>query len=993
VAQYGLYCVVPPMRLLRAITCATALTCLTATPSATAAEGASPLSGYAVTAWTDADGRPFGAVYSIVQDADGYLWIGTNAGLLRFDGTRFTQWEAIGSGSLPNMPVTSLCLGADGSLWVGLTNGAGVYRIRNRQAVRQDIEPNLRGSVTALAEDRRGTVWAVAGSMLYRLHNSKWEHMTVPDGPYPPPIVNVSVRRNGELLVGTNSGLFQYLADSDHFQKTADGWVWAASEDSSGALWITDTVAGFRRVDEVRSPRRGFERNGYRLKHDRYGNLWLATIGEGLWRVAAETARDPLIERATLQTGLFSDSVQSLFEDREGNLWVGTTVGLHRLTRQKLTPVGNVGLVVTAEATGDGDLWVGTNYGVSRFSLVDGRWRAQRTEGRNAYVRALHRDPAGTLWVGTSDGLMRIANSHLTDVALPASFGKTPVTCITTNSHGDLWIGDGKQLFEWDGAHLTPFQPRKEGEERISFAHFDSVDRLWIAFWDGSVGILSPDRAIRVMSRQMFGQDDAAVLSILDDPAHHATWFATSNGISRLKDQKVTTLTGADGLPGSHVWSLAQDRQGFIWASVDLGVVRFSPDEFENAIASPGRRLRYELYDPSDGLAGAPILNVRSGSLSDGKLWFVRGGALTLGDPASLANAPATTPGPVRIEGATSADRRFAAEPHLAFPAGSKRIEINYTTVALTHPNRILFRYRLDGFDTQWIEAGTRRSASYTNLPPRNYIFRLEADTDDGTWHDASAAWDFSIRPTFYQTWYFYTACLLALSTVAWGAWRFRIQLDRQKYAVVLSERTRLSREIHDTLLQSLVGVTLQLEDLANDVPGLPSSAQVRLVAMRRRIAGYIREARRSIRDLRSPMLETHDLLGALREVVSRAIAGAPVRTSVSTSGHTRRCSARVENELLRIVQEAVTNTVRHARATRIDVILRFENQSVTLEISDDGCGLASRTEQELDTHYGIISMRERAESLGGRLEIASSGSSGTRVTAALPDPDTARVA
>ena len=206
------------------MTRAAALICLIVTPTATAADGAPPLSGYAVTAWTDADGRPFGAVYSIVQDTDGYLWIGTNAGLLRFDGTRFTHWEAIGEGSLPNTPVTALCLAADGTLWVGLTNGGGVYRIRNRQAVRQDIEPPLRGSVTALAEDRRKTVWAVAGSLLYRLHDSKWERVPVPDGPHTPPVTNVIVRKSGELLVGTNSGLFQYAA-IDQFQKIAGGWV------------------------------------------------------------------------------------------------------------------------------------------------------------------------------------------------------------------------------------------------------------------------------------------------------------------------------------------------------------------------------------------------------------------------------------------------------------------------------------------------------------------------------------------------------------------------------------------------------------------------------------------------------------------------------------------------------------------------------------------------------------------------------------------------
>ena len=245
--------------------------------------------------------------------------------------------------------------------------------------------------------------------------------------------------------------------------------------------------------------------------------------------------------------------------------------------------------------------------------------------------------------------------------------------------------GDGKQLFEWDGTRLTPFQPRKEGDAGISFAHHDGRNRLWIAFWDGSVGILSPDRSLRILSRQTFGQDDTAVFSILEDAPRHAMWLATSNGISRLKDEKVTTLTTAHGLPGNHVWSLAQDHQGFIWASVDLGVVRFSPEEFEQATAGSGPRLRYQLYDPSDGLAGAPILNVQWAVSATKAL--VREGRRA--HSAILSRWPPRSrrrPGrPYR--GSQQRRSRVRGRTASDFRPASSGLEINYTTVALTHPN------------------------------------------------------------------------------------------------------------------------------------------------------------------------------------------------------------------------------------------------------------------------------------------------------------------
>jgi signal transduction histidine kinase/ligand-binding sensor domain-containing protein len=954
---------------------------------ARAAEAPRLLSGYSVTSWTDADGLPFGAVYAIVQDASGYLWVGTNAGLLRFDGVRFTPWNAISHDPLPISPVSALALGSDGTLWVGLTNDGGVYRLQGDRAEKIDSATPLHGTVMALVRDSQQTLWVVADNVLYRLSGSGWEVVKFKDE-VDPRKTNLFLSSNGSLLVGSVGGLFQRVAETGEFHKLTGDWVWSASEDRSGTWWVTDTLAGFRRIDGTPHAERGFERNGYRLTHDRNGNLWVATIGEGLWRVR-DSSHSTEIEKAALSTGLLSDSVQSLFEDREGNMWVGTTVGLHRLTRQKLTPLANVGLVVIADATGSDDIWVGTNYGLARFHEINGEWRPSRLRSPNIYVRALHRDRQGTLWAGTHEGfLFSVAKNSdtLVRVPLPPALERVPVVSITSERSGGLWLGDGFRLFHWNGTTLAPFQrPANAPAAGILFAYNDRKDRLWLAFHDGSVGVLQRNGTFRVYSREQFGPNGTVINSVAEDVAHDALWLATSSGVSRIIDDRVERAAGNSGLPGTRVWSVAYDRSGYVWASVDLGAVRFSSTEFDKAVSTPSHRLQYELFDPSDGLAGAPIMNVRSGQATDGKVWFIRGGALSVVDPRQASMATPLGPGTVRIEDARNEEHRFGVGANLAFPAGTRRIEIDYTALVLTFPNRVRFKYRLDGFDTDWVDAGTRRSASYTNLPPRAYTFRVAADTEDGTWHAPQATWRFTIRPRFVQTGWFYASTAAILALGLWGVWQFRVRLVRREYAMVLAERTRMSREIHDTLLQSLVGLALQLDVLGHSLEALSADARQSVTRMRRQVEAYIRDARQSIWNLRSQPLEAEDLVGALRGLGKRNTAGTAVRFTLTTTGEPRRVSGRTENELLRIAQEAVTNTMRHAKATRIDLDLRFDGTAVTLRVSDDGCGLAQPAPADRDTHFGIVSMRERAESLGGRFTIARSASGGTQVEAVLP--------
>ena len=970
-----------PPAMTRSARCA-AICLFAVMPLTPAAADTGVVAGYSITTWIESDAGPLGAVSAIVQDADGYLWVGTTAGLFRFDGVRFTPWESLSEAPLPRSPVSALHVARDGSLWAGFTNRAGVAHIVGRR-VELSGAGTLR-SVNALVEDRQGAMWAVDDPGLYRLTGRQWDARPIDDATQVRAVA-AGVTQDGTLWVGSSTGLYVQQMDGG-FRKAADDWVWDVSEQGS-VTWLTDTLGGFRRMGERERARTGFEANGYRLAHDRLGQLWVATIGEGLWRVRANPSGAPVIEKATLQSGLFSDSVQALLEDRDGNLWVGTTVGLHRLTRQKLTPLTNVGLVTAAAATGDAGLWAGTNYGLVKFTQQDGQWTGRRIGGPELYVQTLHRDAAGVLWIGANEGLRRLSGDTIEPVPLPREYALGAISCLSSDTRGGIWIGDGRQILHWDRQRFVPLQLPRDYPDRAVCLHNDQQDRLWIGFPEGRLAVRHRDGTFAFFPQETFGPY-ADTIHNVTETKDGTIWVATNGGVTRFANGRFTTLTRLNGLPADRVWAVVDDLTGSLWISQDVGITRLHPDEFDKAAASPSYRIRYEAFDSSDGLAGAPILRVRTGRAADGRIWFVRGGALTVADPRAFGGWPRPIPAPVRIERATTEERRFAADNGLELPAGTKRVEIDYTTVALTSPNRLRFRYRLEGFDTDWIQAGTRRSAVYTNLPPRSYRFLVEGSTEEGGWKESMAGWEFRVRPAYYQAAWFYAAAIAAIGALVWTTWRVRVGVVRRQYSAVVAERARLSREIHDTLLQSLVGVALQLDALEHGAAATSRESAGALRRMRRQVEAYIREARQSISDLRSPLLETRTLADALREIGRDATADTPVHFSLAVSGRTRPCATRLENELLRIGQEAITNAVRHAKARHIELELRFAADAVALRVVDDGQGLLPDNAAEAhEAHYGLTGMKERAEHLGGRFRVASLPQGGTEVEAVLPSP------
>jgi len=949
---------------------------------AAADEGSSLLSEYSLTSWTDGDGVRLGTVHAIAQDRDGYLWIATSAGLLRFDGARFTPWNSLTDTPLPESPAAALLVARDGTLWVGLTD-SGVRHIRGSQLRPEDQPQGTLGAVTDLAEGPRGTIWAVSDNALFKIDQGRWQAVAVALSGRKVVVQRLFIARDGAVWVATAAGVFRWSDTRNELQHVAAGFAWDVHEDADRRLWRTDVVAGFRPLEDDAPPPRPFSGSGYRLTHDRHGNLWLATLGEGLWRArisrrgAVET-----IERTMLRTGLSSDSVQSLLEDKDGNIWVGTTVGLHRLTERKLAPVQDVGFVVDVAASSDG-VEVGTTNGLLALSATAGEWPRARGPARGPALRTLLRDGRGTWWIGANNGAWSLTRGVFMHLPLspPPS---TPVTFLAPAADGGVWLGYDGWLHHWNGVAAAPLRiPPAHGVTQITQAFADSRGRLWIAFNHGRIGVVERDGMFRVPDAREGLADGTQ--AFLEDEAH-ALWTAGSAGLSLVTDGGAVTIDTANGLPASRIWAVVQDDEGYFWLSLDRGLLRARRDDLVKATADPSHRIQYTTYGTADGLAGAPLGNVRSARSADGRLWFVMGGGLTEVDPKQLGpvHPPANTP--VRIETAIANEERLTPAPMMSLPAGTKRLQISYTAVALSPGSELRFRYRLDGFDTEWTEAGARRQAFYTNLSPRQYEFHVEAFGDDGRWAPSSAMWVFAIRPAFYRTSWFYGASLAGAGLFVAMAWQLRLRRVRREFKLVLAERARLSREIHDTLLQSLVGVALQFDGIARTLDAA-SPAFGQLLRIRRHVEAYIREARQSIWDLRSPVLETHDLLAALREFGKEAATQANARFSATTAGTPRECPPKVENQLLRIGQEAVTNAVRHAGASRIALELRFDDRAVTLRVSDDGCGFEYRDDaHDADNHYGLTSMRERAEELGGRLNIVSGAGRGTVVEATVPN-------
>ncbi|MGE0590941.1 MAG: two-component regulator propeller domain-containing protein [Vicinamibacterales bacterium] len=957
---------------------------LTSPPGATALEIDGVLSGFTLASWRDHDGTRLGRVSAIAQDADGYLWLGTGIGLLRFDGLHFDVPDRFSATRLPAREARAVLATSDGSVWVGFARGGGAHRLVNG-AVDAAASLAVEGTVHTVAEDATGRIWAGHDGGLSYFAGGQWHVLGRRDGLPAVRVLTVVALPDGSLRVGTTAGVYALAGDHPRARavSTPDVPVRDLVQDGP-LLLVTHPEQGFAPLGADTTARQMSRPSGRGavLMRDRRGHLWVGTLGQGLWRVADPRGADTAVERATVLTGLLSDGVFSVFEDSEGNVWAGTTEGLTRLTPHTATPITGLGVVSSLALAPDGSAWAGSTDGLFRIGSTTTGGTDVREVLRLDRVSTVQMDRHGALWLADHDGLARVVGGRIVRVSaqgLPAR-----VRSIAFDRGGRAWLtGADGTVAMWDArtSHATAVPIPSPA----SFAIVDAAGALWAALRSGEVARVGPS-GTRVYG-PAHGLPHSVVHSLVQD--HHGRlWVAGDRGLSRFDAEagRFQTVDEGQGLLHRRVVALVEDDQGRLWLGLsEYGLIRMAPEEFDQAVRDRTYQVRYEHHDTTGGVAGVPIaLNSRNAARGpDGRLWFVTGRGLTVVDPrAERAAAPPTRP---RVAALFADERELEPARALTLPADVAMLRIDYTTLNLTFPERMRFRYRLDGFSDDWVDAGTRRQAIFTNLKPGDYRFRLQARTNDGDWRDADASLGLLVDSHLYQTLPFRIGVVGLAGLVAWAVWSSRVRTVRRELGLVFSERMRLARDLHDTLLQSLVGVSLQLHAVATG-PGLGADERTHLTAIRRSVDGYIREVRASIRDLRSPAQVAEDLPHALERTCHHAVAGAGARVEVVVAGDTDTLGARVRTHLLRISHEAVSNAVRHGGASHVAVRLAVADDVVHLQVSDDGCGFDPDVVGAADAgHFGISGMRERAEDLGGRLTLATRPGAGTLVNAVVP--------
>lgn len=970
---------------------------VTAVGPAQAGSSSSPPPGepsYALRSWRRHDGLRGSQVWAVAQGGDGYLWLGTNEGLARFDGVRFVSGQALGDGQLPPNSVRALRASRDGALWIGFGGPGGVSRLHGRALRNFSAADGLpEALITSLCEDQAHTMWAGSLDGLYRLRGDRWERVTFAGTTQAQIVDEVFEDTEGDLWLGTPAGVFRRRQGRESFDLVSQLRIESFAEDAQHRVWGTGSDAALALLST--SPPRviasGSDGAGKRVLYAPDGHLWVATLGGGLLQmtVASDEEVDDVQVRTFRGPGvLSSDVVRALHWDREGNLWVGTQNGLDRVSTgviQGLPIAGDsMSRLVRAVATDrDGSIWVGTGRGLYHFAGHRREYYGEQSGLPGLSVSALHGDRHGAMWVVTERGIGRMHQGRFIPVPGSQAVLSRPVA-ITSDGSGQIWLADlDRGVWRWDGKALVDVDFGRRPRARPAFAILaDRQDRVWTGFIDGTVGVVTPDGTHLYTAAD--GLSGGMITSLYED-RDGTIWIGASSGLMRFRDGRFEGVSWTHGLPGNIVGAIAGDETGTLWLGVSAGIVRVDPSAFDATISGRTRTLEHVLYDASDGLRGDPIGLGHPTVARDGRgtLWFVTSDGLALLSPDRSEKNRAAPP--VLIEAVMIDRQQVPVDGQSRLPPLTANVQIDYAAPTFTAPEKVRFQYFMEGFDRDWIDAGSRRQAFYTNLQPGSYRFRVRA-SNEGVWSEREAVWAFELAPAFYETRWFAAALVLLTGTALAGAWRARVHRVRSRFSAILVERTRVAREIHDTLLQSLLGVMLQLDQAASDVDDAPDSAKDRLGRLRQQVEFHIREARHSIRDLRSPVLQTRDLSAALGDAGAHLTAGTAISFEIDVAGTPFRCAQRVEEHLLRIGQEAMSNAVRHGHPSRIHVTLAFEPTTLTLRVSDDGIGFEAGSAPDLqESHWGLTSMRERAEQAGGTCRIDSKPGHGTTVEVTVP--------
>jgi signal transduction histidine kinase/ligand-binding sensor domain-containing protein len=968
-----------------------------------------PISQYGHTAWRHSEGTFSGIPNAITQTADGYLWIGTETGLLRFDGVQFVRWQPPAGQQLLSSQFVSVLGDRQGGLWLGTGRElaywkSGALTRYGRSAFR----------VNSILQDSAGTIWFTrsrvglgeAGplcSIAAGQYHCYASEVGIPFE-YADPM---TLDPRGVVWIGSSLGVVAWdgrraVSSLPRSLEPFDGLqgvsAIAFGADSSLLVGLSSpgqhlglqTVRNGTWATFQASGLDGATLDVADLLVDSDHALWIGTRGHGLYHV-----RPGGVDHFGAAEGLSSDSVRKLFQDREGNLWVTTSRGLDRFRDLRVaTFAAAEGLtsnfVSSVAPSRDGSLWVAAPGGLYRWreGQISRVGSPQELPGK--MVTALMEDPEGTVWLGIDKALYTYRNGHFNSIERPGEKDHGPVRVIVEDADQNVWVSTTTEpeVRRYRNGKLQESVPITPGTVVLDMAR-NPAGGIWVALTSTRVSRLP-------LGRMAPGHFELERVQGKPVPSGHLTsdvdgslWITPRTGLVLLQQDRQRELGLENGLPCDHFYSAIRDRTGALWLYAECGLLRVSRSELDRWRANPRSTVQVEQLDSGDGAQpGDRSFSPGVAQTADGRLWFVTEAALQMVDP--LHDRLNRLAPPVHVENLAADGKIAVSWGDIQLPALTREINITYTALSLTLPEKIHFRYRLEGLQDGWQDAGNRRQALYENLAPGRYCFQVIASNNDGLWNTAGATVVFTIPPAWYQTVWFRSLCLVALALTIWLIIALRIRAVttqiQSRLMERVGERERIARELHDTLLQGFHGLMLRFQ-VATQLVSREQRARAVLEETLDRADTLLQESRERIRNLRREEGAITPLPEALARAGEELRYGTGIAIAVSVEGTLRELNPLVADDVYLVGREALTNAFRHSQGANVEVEITFGEAGLTLRVRDDGRGISPETLSAggVKGHWGLAGMRERASRIGGELTVWNRRGAGTEVELSVP--------
>ena len=970
------------------------------------------LTQYMHTSWRIQDGSAPSGMYTIAQTSDGFLWFLSSRGdIYRFDGVQFRPWRLPADAGLIGR-IRNIVGDQAGGLWA--LGADGIVRLKDGIVTSHFELEGLMPNAGNVSKDSDGSLWVVRGENgisdpVCHVTERALKCFGKSDGIPIAPIDAIVADGGGGFwlggqaaLVHWHDGVSEMYAIAGLRSNAGAPGIMSLARGPDGSVWVgiisKGSGQGLARFEQgtvrsfVTQTFDGSKFGVFALRFDQDGNLWVGTDSDGVFRV-----RGNAVDHYARAEGFSSDFVRAFFEDREGIIWAATSNGVDKFHDPQVTTFSAVeGLgkdwAVGVSASRDDTIWVANAESLDRIEK-NGAISSIRTGSGlpGSQVSSLLADRAGNMWVGVDDGLYVFTNGHFRRLPDPNHQPLGLVFELIEDVDGNIWAecaGSGKLV------RIRDFQVQQEfSRSQIPTGRLspDPQGGVWIGTRDGEFALFRDG----VLKKFPVGSKASPWTNQIIAEAGGSVLAAFDDGLVGLRQGKVQRMTTKNGLPCDGILSFVQDKEKRWWLNTQCGVVEFSDSELQRWWANPDAIIQPRFYEVLDGArpSARPPFKSAANS-SDGRVWFVNSGVVQMVDPSRLSQK--ALPAVTYIESLIVDRKEFAASNNLKLPPRSRDLQIDYTSPTLTIPQKVKFRYRLDNYDRDWHDAGNRRQAFYTDLPPGKYSFRVIACNSDGVWNENAAKLDFSVAPAYYQTNWFRALCTTVFLALLWAAYQLRVRHLHKQFDMMLEarvgERTRIARDLHDTLLQSFHGLMFRFQAARNMLPNRPEEATQALDNALTRAEQALDESRHSIQGLRPSLSAENDLdqmlITTAQELASsnHVEDGSP-RFEVIVEGERRGLPPLIKDEIGRIARELLRNAFRHAHARKIEAEIRYQNDIFRLIVRDDGKGTDPTIIKEggRPGHWGLPGVQERARGIGARLEFWSEGGAGTEVRLTLP--------